>query len=94
MGKVIQIEVPDWVDEKVIVEIRDAITILSMNLPTFILTKLAFSSGVLSALVGADILHLKDIEKIGSGIVSIGGAGTFDGIFLTGVFSVIFSHVI
>ena len=67
------------------------LTILSMNLPIFILPKLAFSSGVLSALVGADILHLKDIEKIGSGIVSIGGAGTFDGIFLTGVFSVIFS---
>ena len=67
------------------------LTILSMNLPVFILPKLAFSSGVLSALVGADILHLKDIEKIGSGIVSIGGAGTFDGIFLTGVFSVIFS---
>ena len=67
------------------------LTILSMNLPVFILPKLAFSSGVLSALVGADIFHLKDIKKIGSGIVSIGGAGTFDGIFLTGVFSVIFS---
>ncbi|WP_456327893.1 DUF1614 domain-containing protein [Archaeoglobus sp.] len=67
------------------------LTVVSMNLPLFIVPKLAFSAGVLSALVGADILHLKDIEKIGSGVVSIGGAGTFDGIFLTGVFAVIFS---
>ena len=42
-------------------------------------------------LFGADIMHLKDLEKIGSGVVSIGGAGTFDGIFLTGVFAVVFS---
>lgn len=56
-----------------------------------LLPKLSFSTGVLSALFGADILHLKDLDKIGSGVVSIGGAGTFDGIFLTGIFAVIFS---
>lgn len=61
------------------------------NLPLTMLPKMAFSSGVLSALFGADVMHLKDLEKIGSGVVSIGGAGTFDGIFLTGVFAVIFS---
>jgi len=55
------------------------------------LPQLAFSTGVLSALFGADILHLKDLDKIGSGVMSIGGAGTFDGIFLTGVFAVVFS---
>jgi uncharacterized membrane protein len=62
--------------------------------PIILLPKIAFSVGVLSALFGADILHLKDIEKIGSGVVSIGGAGTFDGIFLTGVFAVVFSMLI
>ena len=67
------------------------VVVTSMGLPLTILPKLAFSSGVLSALFGADVLHLKDVEKIGSGVVSIGGAGTFDGIFLTGLFSVIFS---
>jgi len=56
-----------------------------------LLPKMAFSTGVLSALFGADILHLKDLNKIGSGVVSIGGAGTFDGIFLTGIFAVVFS---
>lgn len=55
------------------------------------LPKLAFSTGVISALFGADILHLRHLNKIGSGVMSIGGAGTFDGIFLTGVFAVIFS---
>ncbi len=59
--------------------------------PLLLLPKLSFSTGVLSALVGADILHLRDLDKIGSGVVSIGGAGTFDGIFLTGIFAVIFS---
>jgi len=56
-----------------------------------LLPKLAFSTGVLSALFGADVLHLKDLNRIGSGVVSIGGAGTFDGIFLTGIFAVVFS---
>lgn len=67
------------------------IVLTIFNLPLIVLPKMAFSSGVLSALFGADIMHLKDLEKIGSGVVSIGGAGTFDGIFLTGVFAVIFS---
>ncbi len=63
-------------------------------LPPISIPKLAFASGVLGALFGADILHLKDVEKIGSGVVSIGGAGTFDGIFLTGIFAVIFALMV
>jgi len=64
---------------------------VAYGLPAVCIPRLAFSTGVLSALIGADILHLKDIEKIGSGVVSIGGAGTFDGILLTGIFAVLFS---
>jgi uncharacterized membrane protein len=45
----------------------------------------AFIAGVLGPLIGADILHLKDISKLGSGMISIGGAGTFDGIVLSAV---------
>jgi uncharacterized membrane protein len=41
----------------------------------------AFVAGVLGPLIGADLLHLRDIEKI----ASIGGAGTFDGIVLSGI---------
>jgi uncharacterized membrane protein len=50
---------------------------------------LAFSSGVLGVLLGADILHLADIRTMGVQIASIGGAGTFDGIFLTGIIAVL-----
>jgi uncharacterized membrane protein len=45
----------------------------------------AFMAGVLGPLVGADFLHLDDIAEIGTGMASIGGAGTFDGIVLSGL---------
>ncbi|MET1124590.1 MAG: DUF1614 domain-containing protein [Archaeoglobaceae archaeon] len=61
------------------------------GMPLLLLPKLSFAVGVISTLLGADIMHLKDLEKIGEGVVSIGGAGTFDGIFLTGFFAVLFS---
>ncbi|MDE3018136.1 MAG: DUF1614 domain-containing protein [Nitrospirota bacterium] len=35
--------------------------------------------------VGADLLHLRDIARIATGTASIGGAGTFDGIVLSGI---------
>jgi len=50
---------------------------------------LAFSSGVLGVLLGADILHLREIRHMGVRIASIGGAGTFDGVFLTGIIAVL-----
>ncbi len=45
----------------------------------------AFVAGVLGPLIGADLLHLRDVSKISTGIASIGGAGTFDGIVLSGI---------
>ncbi len=45
----------------------------------------AFVSGVLGPLIGADLLHLKDITRVSTGMMSIGGAGTFDGIVLSGI---------
>jgi uncharacterized membrane protein len=45
----------------------------------------AFIAGVTGPLIGADLLHLKDIREIAVGTASIGGAGTFDGIVLSGV---------
>ncbi|MBC7120131.1 MAG: DUF1614 domain-containing protein [Candidatus Methanosuratus sp.] len=49
----------------------------------------AYVSGTLGTLIGADLLHLKDIRSMGAGNMSIGGAGTFDGIFLTGLLAVL-----
>jgi len=50
---------------------------------------LAYICGTLGVLIGADILRLKDIKKLGAPIASIGGAGTFDGIFITGIVAVL-----
>jgi len=36
-------------------------------------------------LIGADLLNLGKIQGLGAPVASIGGAGTFDGIFITGV---------
>jgi len=45
----------------------------------------AFVAGVLGPLIGADLLHLRAIVKIAPAVASIGGAGTFDGIVLSGL---------
>jgi uncharacterized membrane protein len=50
---------------------------------------LAYISGTLGSLIGADLLNLKRIPRLGTPLASIGGAGTFDGIFLTGIISVL-----
>lgn len=50
---------------------------------------LAYICGTLGVLLGADILRLKDIPKLGVPMAAIGGAGTFDGIFITGIVAVL-----
>ena len=49
----------------------------------------AYVSGVFGTLIGADLLHLSDLPAVG--VLSIGGAGVFDGIFLTGVIAAFLS---
>lgn len=48
-------------------------------------TPVAFVAGTLGPLVGADLLHLREVGRMQTGILSIGGAGTFDGIVLSGI---------
>ena len=50
---------------------------------------LAYIGGTLGVLIGADLIRLKDIRKLGAPIASIGGAGTFDGVFITGFVAVL-----
>ena len=54
---------------------------------------LAYISGSLGCLIGADLLNLGRIEGLGAPVASIGGAGTFDGIFLTGAFAVLLASI-
>ncbi len=51
--------------------------------------QLAYISGVLGTIIGADILRLSQIKKTGAPFLSIGGAGVFDGIYLVGIVSVL-----
>ena len=50
---------------------------------------LAYIAGALGVLVGADLLRLSEVKKLGAPVASIGGAGTFDGIFLSGLIAVL-----
>jgi uncharacterized membrane protein len=49
----------------------------------------AYTSGVLGTLIGADLSNLQAIKRLGAPVASIGGAGTFDGIFLAGILAVL-----
>jgi uncharacterized membrane protein len=49
----------------------------------------AYVSGVLGTLIGADLSNLGVIPKLGAPVASIGGAGTFDGVFLSGIIAVL-----
>lgn len=49
----------------------------------------AYFAGTLGTLIGADLLHLDQLKQLQAPVASIGGAGTFDGIFLTGILAVL-----
>jgi uncharacterized membrane protein len=53
----------------------------------------AYISGSLGTLIGADLLNIHNLGGMGATVASIGGAGTFDGIFLTGIVAVLFASL-
>jgi uncharacterized membrane protein len=55
---------------------------------------LAYIAGGLGTLIGADITNLDKVRGLGAPIASIGGAGTFDGIFLTGILAVLLASLV
>jgi uncharacterized membrane protein len=50
---------------------------------------LAYISGTMGVLIGADLLNFRHVSRMGAMVASIGGAGTFDGIFMTGILAVL-----
>ncbi len=54
---------------------------------------LAYAGGCLGVLIGADLLNLDRLRGLGAPVLSIGGAGTFDGIFVTGIIVVLLAGV-
>ena len=53
----------------------------------------AYISGVVGTLVGADLLNWPNFRKLGAQVISIGGAGVFDGIFLSGIGAVLIASL-
>jgi uncharacterized membrane protein len=52
---------------------------------------MAYIAGSIGALIGADISNLGHLAALGPGTLSIGGAGVFDGVFLSGFVAALIS---
>lgn len=70
-----------------------ATAILAFLLSREYAAPLAYIGGSMGTLVGADLLNLDRICGLGAPVASIGGAGTFDGIFLTGILAVLLAGI-
>jgi uncharacterized membrane protein len=70
-----------------------ATAILALLLSREYAAPLAYIGGSMGTLLGADLLNLDKIGGLGAPIASIGGAGTFDGIFLTGILAVLIAGI-
>lgn len=55
---------------------------------------LAYIAGSVGTLIGADLLNLDKVHGLGAPVASIGGAGTFDGVFLVGIVAVLLASLI
>ena len=55
---------------------------------------LAYVAGTLGTLAGADLANLARVRRLGAPVASIGGAGTFDGVFLAGIIAVLLAGLI
>jgi uncharacterized membrane protein len=64
-------------------------TFVHMLFGTSCPTQIAYIWGTLGTLIGADLLNMRKISDLGAPMVSIGGAGTFDGVYTTGLISVL-----
>ena len=53
------------------------------------ISALAYVAGTLGTLIGGDLLNLRRLRDLDAPVLSIGGGGTFDGIFVTGILAVL-----
>lgn len=70
-----------------------ATAILAFILSREYAAPLAYIGGSMGTLIGADLMNLDKIGGLGAPVASIGGAGTFDGIFLTGILAVLLAGI-
>lgn len=67
--------------------------VIALLMPYDNAASLAYVGGSLGTLIGADLLNLDKIDGLGAPIASIGGAGTFDSVFLTGILAVLLASI-
>ncbi len=95
----------NWLDSRVIpgigVALPTALPVLLTLTFTLIATILfranplgfSYSLGSLSTLIGADLLNIGRVVRSMRGYVAIGGAGVFDGIYITGLASLVLASL-
>ena len=55
---------------------------------------LAYIAGSMGTLIGADLMNLDLLPSLGAPVASIGGAGTFDAVFLVGIVAVLLASLV
>jgi uncharacterized membrane protein len=66
-------------------------TLVALTLSRRYAGSLAYICGSLGTLIGADLMNLGRIPGLGAPVASIGGAGTFDGIFVISLLAVVYA---
>jgi len=67
--------------------------LIAVGLGGHAIAAVAYVAGTFGTLVGADVLNLPRIRSLRASVVSIGGAGTFDGVFFTGLAAVLLASL-
>jgi uncharacterized membrane protein len=70
-----------------------AAALTTLLFPVDAVAALAYVSGTLGTLIGADLMNLPRVRGLEAPVLSIGGAGTFDGIFVTGIVAVLLAAI-
>jgi uncharacterized membrane protein len=68
--------------------------LVALSLSSWNPAPLAYIAGSLGTLIGADLMNLDKVRSLGAPVASIGGAGKFDGIFLTGIVAVLLTSIV
>jgi uncharacterized membrane protein len=68
--------------------------LVALSLSSWNPAPLAYIAGSMGTLIGADIMNLDKVRSLGAPVASIGGAGKFDGIFLTGIVAVLLTSIV
>ena len=56
--------------------------------------QVAFIAGTIGAIIGVDLVHLRELIHLGAAHLSMGGRGVFDGIFTTGIISAVLAGLL